>query len=88
MEMIFDSHLHFFTREVIRFYSQQSPEFSQLKDPTDCASDKLGIFPPPENPQELAKLWVKELDRNKVSRAILFGSILRMHPKRFPTHWM
>ena len=76
MEMIFDSHLHFFTREGIRFYSQQSPEFSQLKDPTDCASDKLGIFPPPENPQELAKLWVKELDRNKVSRAILFGSIL------------
>lgn len=76
MEMIFDSHLHFFTREVIRFYSQQSPEFSQLKDPTDSASDKLGIFPPPENPQELAKLWVKELDRNKVSRAVLFGSII------------
>ena len=93
MDRIFDSHLHFFTREVIRFYSQQSAEFRQLKDPTDCVAKKLGISPPPVKPQELAKLWANELDRHKVSRALLFGSVLgeqssiekavKMFPDRF-----
>ena len=74
MERLCDAHLHFFTREVLRFYARQSAEYGALKDPTTRVAERLGISPPPREPEDLAAQWAEELERHHVSRAFLFGS--------------
>lgn len=63
--MIFDAHLHFFSRGVFKFYA------SQAGIGVDEAIQRLGIEAPPD---DLAGRWVQELDRFGVRRAALFGS--------------
>lgn len=75
METLCDAHLHFFTREVLHFYARQSAEYRALEDPATRAAERLGISPPPREPQDLAALWAQQLDRHQVSRAFLFGSV-------------
>lgn len=75
MESLSDAHLHFFTREVLRFYARQSAEFGSLKDPAPRVAERLGISAPPREPTDLAALWAEQLDRHHVSRAFLFGSV-------------
>ena len=75
MENLCDAHLHFFPRDVLRFYARQSAEYRELEDPATQVADRLGISPPPPAPQDLAALWVAELERYHVSRALLFGSV-------------
>jgi len=75
MEALCDAHLHFFTREVLCFYARQSSEYRALEYPATRVAQRLGISLPPGQPQELAALWVEQLDRHRVSRALLFGSV-------------
>ncbi len=75
METLSDAHLHFFTRDVLRFYARQSAAFGALKDPATRVAERLGISAPPREPADLAALWADQLDRRQVSRAFLFGSV-------------
>ena len=75
MERLSDAHLHFFTREVLRFYARQTDEYGSLKDPAPRVAERLGISTPPQEPTDLAALWAEQLDRRQVSRAFLFGSV-------------
>ncbi len=91
--LIFDAHVHFFSREVIGFYARQSPELKGLPDPEAVAVERLGIEPPPAEPEALARRWAEELDRFGVQKAVLFGSApheqhsigkaVRAYPDRF-----
>ena len=72
--LVFDAHIHFFSREVIGFYARQSPELKELPDPEATAVERLGIEPLPAEPETLARRWVGELDRFGVQKAVLFGS--------------
>ncbi len=75
MEGLSDAHLHFFTRDVLRFYARQSAEFGTLPDPASRVSERLGISAPPREPEALAALWAEQLHQHRVSRAFLFGSV-------------
>lgn len=75
MDALCDAHLHFFTREVLCFYARQSAEYRALEDPATRVAQRLGISLPPGEPQDLARLWAEQLDRHRVSRAFLFGSV-------------
>lgn len=95
---IFDAHLHFFSRGVFAFYAGQAPELQSAPDPAAAAVARLGIEPPPPEPEALAARWVAELDRHGVARAVLFGSApgeqkavaraARAHAARFAAYQM
>ncbi|MGI8746378.1 MAG: amidohydrolase family protein [Bryobacteraceae bacterium] len=79
-----DAHVHFFSH---RFFASLS---DQAKIPPESLATTLGWHLPDDNPEHLAGLWVRELDRHGVSKAALIASIPGDHNsvmaavKRFP----
>jgi len=61
-----DAHIHFFSH---RFFSLLAGER------VEETAGVLGWTAPPADPQDLASVWAKELDRYAVSRAALISSI-------------
>src|ERR1041384_2926754 len=64
-----DAHTHFFSRPFFESLGKQCGKSVQ-----DVAGN-LGWNLPPEDPAELARTWVAELDRHGVSRAALIASV-------------
>jgi predicted TIM-barrel fold metal-dependent hydrolase len=64
-----DAHVHFFSH---RFFAALA---EQKKAPVDSLAPLLGWQLPSESPENLAALWVQELDRHGVSRAALIASV-------------
>lgn len=64
-----DAHVHFFS----------NPFFASLAREKQCAPDELGPMlgwrMPPEDPAQLAELWLQELSRRGVDRAALIASV-------------
>jgi len=86
---LYDAHIHFFSH---RFYSLLAAQHGGgATAETVCAA--LGWPVPPEDPTELAALWVAELDRHGVTGAALLASLpgdeesvataIRAFPHRF-----
>jgi len=65
-----DAHVHFFSRRYFELLSQAAGPGEDAA--SICA--KLGWPLPPEDPVELARSWIEELDRNSVSKAVLISS--------------
>jgi predicted TIM-barrel fold metal-dependent hydrolase len=98
---IADAHVHFFSHV---FYSAlaaqraaQVPGERRVETAESIAA-ALGWQVPPEAPEELASMWVKELDRHGVRRAAMIASIpgdeqsvaaaARAYPDRFYGYFM
>jgi predicted TIM-barrel fold metal-dependent hydrolase len=64
-----DAHVHFFSH---RFFAALA---EQKKAPVETLSPLLGWQLPSESPENLAAVWVQELDRHGVSRAALIASV-------------
>jgi predicted TIM-barrel fold metal-dependent hydrolase len=89
---ISDAHVHFFSR---RFFATLA---EQKGAPLDSLAPLLGWQLPTEDPVDLAKTWIHELDRQGVSRAALIASVpgdqdsviaaVRAHPQRFYGYMM
>jgi uncharacterized protein len=87
-----DAHVHFFSR---RFFEALGAQCGQS--PAEVAA-RLEWELPPDDPTELALLWVRELDRRGVDRAALIASIpgdeastvaaAAAHPDRFYAYAM
>ena len=69
-----DAHLHFFSRGVFGDLARQVEALAAAPDPAAAAIERLGVEPPPHEPEALAARWSAELDRHGVERALLFGS--------------
>ncbi|CUS99612.1 amidohydrolase family protein [Candidatus Chrysopegis kryptomonas] len=72
---IWDAHVHFFSfnffKTLIRMKTKETPlseEFSNLK-------EKYGIETPPVSPVQLARRWIEEMEKYKISKLVLFASI-------------
>lgn len=88
---VFDAHVHFFSPAFFRALNEPSGE-----DGADAGS-RLG-WEVPETAEELADRWVGEMDRNRVSRAVIIASTLgdatsvgeavARHPDRFRAIYM
>jgi uncharacterized protein len=94
--VIADSHCHFFSS---RFLEVLSASMVDLPDEGRIAAVAKRIgWSDPGDPATLAKTWVAELDRHKVSRAALIASVpgdevsvgeaVRLYPKRFVGFFM
>ena len=87
-----DAHVHFFSHG---FFSASAKQASET---VEGIAGKLGWQAPPRQPEALADVWVKELDRHGVQRAALIASIpgdeasvaaaVRSHPERFFGYFM
>jgi len=71
-QTICDSHVHFVSRSLVE-------QLGMMAGFADCAAkrvcDKLRWDIPPQQPCELGKRWVKELDRHGVDRSVLFHTL-------------
>ena len=71
-----DAHIHFFSHT---FYcsiaAQKSAPSPGSGDPAQAIARTLNWDAPPPDPEGLAAIWARELDRNGVSRAALIASI-------------
>jgi uncharacterized protein len=65
-----DAHVHFFSHHFFATITAQKPGLS-----IESAAVQLGIQPPPEEPEELAAIWAKELDRRGIAHAALIASV-------------
>ncbi|HZT28312.1 MAG TPA: amidohydrolase family protein [Bryobacteraceae bacterium] len=66
---IYDAHVHFFSHSFFALLSAQSGR------PLPAMGEFLGWQMPPSDPEGLAEIWTKELDRHGVARAALIASI-------------
>src|SRR5688572_30643348 len=65
-----DTHVHFFSRNFFTMLAVQKPGLT-----AESAVTTLGWRLPPDDPADLAALWVEEMDRHGVSRAALIASL-------------
>jgi len=96
-----DAHVHFFSHVFFSALAAQrasrAPAGQRVETPESIAA-ALGWQVPPEAPEELASMWVKELDRHGVRRAAMIASIpgdeqsvaaaARVYPDRFYGYFM
>src|SRR5260370_34438925 len=64
-----DAHVHFFSH---RFFSALA---EQKKATLDSIQTTLGWQLPAENPEQLADVWIQELDRHGVAKAAIIASV-------------
>ena len=68
--MLFDAHVHFFSRGFYRFYGEAA------RVPLETVAEKTGAeIPGDDDPARLVERWLSELDRNGVDRAVLIASV-------------
>lgn len=72
---IFDAHTHFFSRIFFSMLAKQSPVLKDLPDAVEKIGEITSFQMPPENPRELAKIWLDELDKNSISKGLFFASL-------------
>lgn len=72
---IFDSHIHFFSHNFFKMLAKQSPVLKDKPNPIGKIGEITGFQMPPENPVDLAKLWVEQLDKSEISRGLFFASL-------------
>jgi predicted TIM-barrel fold metal-dependent hydrolase len=71
-----DAHIHFFSHSFYCSIAAQKNDLSLSSgDPAQAIARVLNWEAPPPEPQDLAKIWVRELDRYGVSRAALIASL-------------
>jgi predicted TIM-barrel fold metal-dependent hydrolase len=95
-----DAHVHFFSHGFLSIMARQKPDLSvdAAEEPADAVARILNWDAPPAAPEELADVWVRELDRHGVSRAALIASVpgdeksvaaaVNRHPARFYGYFM
>lgn len=72
---IFDSHTHFFSHNFFAMLAKQSPVLKDEPNPVEKIGELTKLQMPPENPRDLAKIWVEELDNNQVAKTLLMASL-------------
>lgn len=93
-----DAHVHFFSHGFFTALAGQVAKQSGTPATAESIAGIPGWQAPPREPEELASLWVKELDRHGVKRAALIASVpgdagsvaaaVAVHPDRFYGYFM
>lgn len=86
--LVADAHIHFFSHRFFELLAAQKPGLT-----LEGMQARLEWKLPPVEPEKLAELWARELDRQRVDRAALIASLpgdhesvaaaVRAHPDRF-----
>lgn len=90
---IYDAHLHFYSNSYFRYLIRQKPNRLDINSELKQLAGKGHLEIPGEDPLQLAQRWVEILDKWKIERSVLIGSIpgdedsvvqaVKAFPKRF-----
>jgi hypothetical protein len=90
---IFDAHFHFYSNSFFRFLVKQKPNRLDINTELKNLASKGHIEIPGEDPTQLAKRWIDIIDKWKIDRVVLIGSMpgdedsvvkaVHAHPTRF-----
>jgi predicted TIM-barrel fold metal-dependent hydrolase len=72
---IFDSHVHFYSNSFFKFLVKQKPNRADINTELRNLASKGHIEIPGEDPVQLAKRWIDIIDKWKLERLLLFGSM-------------
>jgi uncharacterized protein len=72
---IFDAHVHFYSNSFFRFLAKQKPNRADIGTELKNIAAKGHIEIPGEDPVQLAKRWVDIIDKWKIERLVLIGSM-------------
>ncbi|HLA68604.1 MAG TPA: amidohydrolase family protein [Bacteroidota bacterium] len=72
---IFDAHVHFYSNSFFRFLVKQKPNRADINAELKNIAMKGHIEIPGEDPVQLAKRWIDIIDKWKIERLILIGSM-------------
>lgn len=72
---IFDSHVHFYSNSFFKFLVKQKPNRADISTELKNLASKGHIEIPGEDPVQLAKRWVDIIDKWKIERLLLMGSM-------------
>lgn len=72
---VFDAHTHFFSHNFFTMLAKQSPVLKNETDVLAKIGKITGLEMPLENPVDLAKTWIDELDSKQVSKALMIASL-------------
>ena len=72
---IFDAHVHFYSNTFFKFLVKQKPNRADINTELKNLASKGHIEIPGEDPAQLAKRWIDIIDKWKLERLMLFGSI-------------
>jgi hypothetical protein len=90
---IFDAHVHFYSNSFFKFLVKQKPNRADINTELRNLAAKGHIEIPGEDPVQLAKRWIDIIDKWKLERLMLFGSMpgdedavvkaVQAYPQRF-----
>jgi predicted TIM-barrel fold metal-dependent hydrolase len=72
---IFDAHVHFYSNAYFKFLVKQKPNRADINTELRNLAAKGHIEIPGEDPVQLAKRWIDIIDKWKLERLLLFGSM-------------
>ena len=72
---IFDVHVHFYSNTYFRFLVKQKAHRADLSSELRNIAAKGHIEIPGEDPTQLAKRWIEMIDKWKIERLLLIGSV-------------
>lgn len=72
---IFDAHVHFYSNSYFKFLIKQKQNRADINTELRNLAAKGHIEIPGEDPEQLAKRWIDIMDKWKLERLLLFGSI-------------
>ncbi len=72
---IFDSHVHFYSNSFFKFLVKQKPNRADMSTELKNIAARGHIEIPGEDPVQLAKRWVEIIDKWKIERLSLIGSL-------------
>lgn len=72
---IFDAHVHFYSNSYFRFLVKQKPNRLDINAELKNLAARGHIEIPGEDPIQLAKRWIDIIDKWKIERLVLFGSM-------------
>lgn len=72
---VFDAHVHFYSNSFFKFLVKQKPNRADINTELRNIAAKGHIEIPGEDPVQLAKRWVDIIDKWKLERLMLFGSM-------------
>ena len=72
---IFDAHVHFYSNSFFKFLVKQKPNRADINTELRNLAAKGHIEIPGEDPTQLAKRWIDIIDKWKLERLMLFGSM-------------
>ncbi|MEX0601845.1 MAG: amidohydrolase family protein, partial [Bacteroidota bacterium] len=72
---IFDAHVHFYSNSFFRFLVKQKPSRADIGTELKNIAAKGHIEIPGDDPIQLARRWVEMIDKWKIERLVLIGSM-------------